>query len=267
MGLSIISSTKEYSLDAIILSAGFATRMHPLTLRTGKSLLPLGKRFVIDFQVDALLHTPTIEHIFVITNKKFYPAMRRWRENSAYKERITLVNNGVLVAEERKGAFGDLQYVLEKTKITNDILVLGNDNLFEDSLEPIMHFAKKKNAITVLVNEFAKTNCMTQTNEVILHKKTFRVQRFRDALQSAILSYYASFLYIIPRHQLGTIKDFLESQKYNPEPTNHFITWALDHKHEVYAFPMQGKRFDTGDPASYKKTFEWYGQQSRLTTR
>ncbi|MDP3725743.1 MAG: sugar phosphate nucleotidyltransferase [bacterium] len=248
----------DSSTKAIILSAGFATRMYPRALQTGKSLLPLGDRFVIDVQVDALMRTSLIGHLFVITNEKFYPVMRRWQENSAYKEHITLVSNGVSVLEKRKGAFGDLQYILENTEIDDDVLVLGNDNLFEDSLEPIIQFAKKQNAMTVSVNEFVKTNCTTQTNEVILNQKTFRVQRFHDKLRLATSPYYASFLYVIPRHQLDTIKDFLESQRYNQEPTNHFIAWALDHNYPFYGFPMSGRRFDTGDPTSYKNTQEWY---------
>ncbi|TSC69722.1 MAG: glucose-1-phosphate thymidylyltransferase, partial [Parcubacteria group bacterium Gr01-1014_70] len=100
------------STKAIILSGGFATRLYPLTLQTGKSLLPLGNRFVIDFQIDALTRTPTVEHIFVVTNEKFYPLMKDWLDTSPRKKRITLVSNGVKVVEERKGVFGDLQFFL-----------------------------------------------------------------------------------------------------------------------------------------------------------
>lgn len=246
------------SMQAIILSAGFATRMYPLTLQSGKSLLPLGGRFVIDFQVDALLRVPCITRIFVVTNEKFYPAMNVWHNGSVYKDRITLVSNGVMEVEERKGAFGDLYWLLEHAGITSDILVLGNDNLFEDDLGGVAQFAHLQQTMTVSIHDFAKTNCGVQTNEMILDEKTFRIQTFRDKIQNVTSPYYASFLYVIPHQWLGMIPAYLRDQMGLGEPSKHFVSWALDRGYPFCGFCMSGRRFDTGDPAAYKKTREWY---------
>ena len=248
----------DSSTQAVILSAGFATRLYPLTPRSGKSLLPLGDRFVIDFQIDALTQAPSVGTIFVVTNQTFYPALHRWHATSPHKKRITLLSNGVTLLEERKGPIGDLQHVLQRTGIDQDIVVLGNDNLFEDSLESVIQFAKKQNAMTVSVNEFTKTNCITQSNEVVLYPNTFRVQEFHDNVRQALSPYYASCLYVIPQCQLGTIADYLKSQNHHPEPAKHFISWALENKYPFYGYPMQGRRFDTGDHASYNNTCKWF---------
>lgn len=251
------------SLTAIILSGGFATRLYPLTLHTSKSLLPLGGRFVIDFQVDVLVQVPSIGDIYVVTNKKFYSALQCWRDASPHKERITLVSNGVMELEDRKGTMGDLYYVLQQAGFNNNIVVLGNDNLFEDPLGYVVNFAKRQNEMVVAVNEFAKTNCISQSHEIVLDKKTFQIQEFRDRVRQVTSPYYAACLYMIPKHKLSVIADYLESQGYHPEPAQHFISWALENKHPFYGYLMPGLRFDTGDHNSYKKTCEWFDRKLR----
>ena len=91
-------------MKAVILAAGFATRLRPITDDLPKSLLSLCGRTVIDEQVDKLVSTERIDDIFVVTNAKFYGPMEKWRESSVYRDKIKIINDGVTREESKRGA-------------------------------------------------------------------------------------------------------------------------------------------------------------------
>ena len=59
-------------MNAILLCAGFATRMYPLTRNFPKPLLPVGDRPVLDYLMDQIAELPEISKVHLVSNAKFY---------------------------------------------------------------------------------------------------------------------------------------------------------------------------------------------------
>lgn len=130
-------------MKAIVLAAGFATRLYPLTLNKAKPLLEVKKRPIIDYIIDKLEEIEDINQIIVVSNNKFYKDFIEWKANRK-NFNITVLNNGVNYDFEKKGAVGDLIFALEKAFIEDDILVISGDNLFHCSLREAYHVFKKE---------------------------------------------------------------------------------------------------------------------------
>lgn len=133
-------------MKAIILAAGFAKRLYPLTENKAKSLLEINGKLVIDYILKKLEELPEINEKIIITNNRFYEQFLDWK-----KEReIKILNNRVNDEENRLGAIGDILFVLEKENINDDILVIAGDALIDFSLkEPLRLFKEEKKDLTL----------------------------------------------------------------------------------------------------------------------
>jgi glucose-1-phosphate thymidylyltransferase len=127
-------------MKALILAAGYATRMYPLTENQPKPLLKVGKSSIIEHQLKRLKELPEVEEIFIVTNARFYDQFRIWLNNFTYPKKITLINDGTLSKDDRLGAVGDINFSLKEAEINGDMLVLAGDNLFEDDLKDFLKF-------------------------------------------------------------------------------------------------------------------------------
>src|SRR3989338_7555966 len=128
---------------AIILAAGYGTRLGALTLNTAKPLLAVAGKPILDHIVEKVQNLSGISQIYVVTNQKFYAAFASWavqKRNSA----ITVINDGTLCNEDRLGSIGDIQFVIEKENIHDDVLIIGGDNLFNDNLRTFLSFFQAK---------------------------------------------------------------------------------------------------------------------------
>src|SRR5437667_12505101 len=136
-------------MKLIILAAGYATRLYPLTLTRPKPLLPVAGKPMIDHVLDNLAAIPGIERVFIVTNAKFADQFQSWAED--YRARktpldFTIVNDGSTADSNKLGAIGDLHLVITRENVDDDIIVVAGDNLFSESLEPFGRFCREKNA-------------------------------------------------------------------------------------------------------------------------
>src|SRR5471030_1792630 len=136
-------------MKVIILAAGYATRLYPLTLTQPKPLLPVAGKPMIDHVLDNLAAIPGIDRVFVVTNAKFAAHFQKWAD--AYRAAKTkldfsIVNDGSTDDSNKLGAIGDLHLVLQREKVDDDIIVVAGDNLFNTRLDGFAELARQRNA-------------------------------------------------------------------------------------------------------------------------
>src|SRR3954471_6966389 len=136
-------------MKVLILCAGYATRLYPLTLTQPKPLLPVAGKPMIEYVLDNIAAIPGIDRVYVVTNAKFAGHFQKWSDQyRATKSKLdfTIVNDGSTDDTNKLGAIGDLNFVMTKENVSDDLLVVAGDNLFSQSLEAFGKFCRQKNA-------------------------------------------------------------------------------------------------------------------------
>src|SRR5881394_2088744 len=161
-------------MKVIILAAGYATRLYPLTLTRAKPLLPVAGKPMIDYVLDNLAPIGSIERVIIVTNAKFAAQFQKWADDyraTKAKLTFTIVNDGSTDDSNKLGAIGDLHLVLNREKVNDDIIVVAGDNLFNRTLEGFGQFCREKNAPVLAVydvgnlEEIKKYNAITMDSE------------------------------------------------------------------------------------------------------
>ncbi|MBI2125031.1 nucleotidyltransferase family protein [Candidatus Woesearchaeota archaeon] len=140
-------------MQALILAAGYATRLYPLTENTPKPLLKVGNKTIIEYILVELEKVPGLNQVYIVTNDKFYPDFVNWSKNIKTSCKLKILNDGTLSNEDRLGAIGDIHFTVQQEKINDDLLVIAGDNLFGFSLSHFLDFFKNKNASVVAFHD------------------------------------------------------------------------------------------------------------------
>src|SRR5699024_2981929 len=127
-------------MKAILLGAGYATRLYPLTKDRAKPLLEVAGKTITDHIVEKIIEVHEIDEIIIVTNNKFANQFEEWVEQANYDIKFSVVNDGTLTNETRLGAIGDIQFVIDQLNVEDDLLILAGDNLFEFSLAEFVNF-------------------------------------------------------------------------------------------------------------------------------
>jgi len=127
-------------MKALIMAAGYATRLYPLTKNRAKPLLPVGGKPIIDHIADALDAVPDIDRIYVVTNSRFADSFGKWAASRKGRAPIAVIDDGTACDDDKLGAIGDIRFVLEKEAIDDDLFIVAGDNLFDLDLRRIVRF-------------------------------------------------------------------------------------------------------------------------------
>jgi glucose-1-phosphate thymidylyltransferase len=238
-------------MKALILAAGYATRLYPLTKDRPKSLLIVGKKTIMDHLVQKLESLNEIDSVYIVTNQRFHGLFEGWLKMLKTKKRVVLDNDGSTTNENRLGALGDIRLVLERENVNDDIMVLAGDNMFDWDLRGFIEAAKVQPGLFAMgaydINDKEKAN---RYGVVELDDKG-NVANFLEKPRESPSSLVATGIYYFPKDGLDLITDYLKIGNEKDAP-GHFIQW-LHKEHEVRCHVFKGVWYDIGDIESYRK--------------
>ncbi|MAG20052.1 hypothetical protein CL618_01310 [archaeon] len=225
-------------IRALLLAGGYATRLYPLTEKLAKPLVSVAGEKIIDRLVKQI--NEICDEIIVITNDKFYEQFVKWKGD---KENIKIINDGALSNDDRLGAIGDIQFVLEKEKINEDMLVIAGDNIFDFNLKDSYGYFKEKEKSVILLKkvdlEQAKKGGVVELDE---DSKVVFLEEKSENPKSLL---YSIPIYFYKKEDLEKVKKYLKEGN-NPDAPGFYLEW-LHKNSEVYGYKTEGEWFDIGD--------------------
>ena len=227
-------------MNAIILAAGYATRLRPLTNTWAKELLPVGGRPIIDHILDGISAVDGIEAVHVVTNARKADGFRAWAEG----REVIVHDDGTTSNEDRLGAIGDLQFVIDQAGLDDDLLVIAGDNLFDFSLPDFVSFWRDKGvASAVAVRDVGSLDLAAQYGIVALDDDD-RVTDFveKPADPSSTLAAIATYLF--HREHAALIRGYLAAGQPADQP-GRYVAW-LQREHPVYGWLFDSTWYDIG---------------------
>ncbi|MDD5045259.1 MAG: nucleotidyltransferase family protein [Candidatus Omnitrophica bacterium] len=242
-------------MKALILAAGYAIRLYPLTKQRAKSLLLVRRKPIINYIVSKLEAAGEIDEIFVITNSKFISQFRQWKKGLDCSKRLRLIDDQTKAHEDRLGAIGDILFAVKKGKINDDLLVIGGDNLFDSDIKEFLEFGRAKKGHTVIGIFDLKNRQEAKRYGVIRLDKNSRIADFKEKPRHPRSALVAMCLYLFPKNKLRRIREYLGDRNKNRDATGYYIDW-LRKKESVYGFVFSGRWYDIGDHSFYKKAKE-----------
>lgn len=244
-------------MKCLILAAGYATRLYPLTENFPKPLLEVAGKPILDWLIDDMASTGMVEEYIVISNHKFASIFQQWANSkrSTLNAQLSILDDGTMSNETRLGAVKDIQFAIEQLQLDDDLLVMAGDNLLDFSLGEFMRYGKAKNATCVMR--------YYEANEAKLHKTGVieidlndGILSFEEKPANPKSHWCVPAFYYYTREDSHLIEKGIESGCGTDAPGS-FIAWLCGQT-KVYAWEMPGRRYDIGNLESYeevKKTF------------
>jgi len=229
-------------MNAVILAAGYATRLYPLTLDRPKALLPVAGRPMVEHLLLRLEGVEGLDAIHLVTNSKFAGAFREWAAGWDGQE-VQIVDDGTSDEETKLGAIGDLELTIRAAAIDDDLIVLAGDNLFSESLAPFGAFARAKAAPVIGVYDVGDLDAIRRYNSITLDEDD-RLTYFEEKPEHPRTTLTGIALYFYPRKSLGAVREYLAAGN-NPDQPGRLIEWLYP-REPVYAWRVPGRWYDIG---------------------
>ena len=240
-------------MNVLILAAGYATRLYPLTLHQPKPLLPVAGKPMMEWVLDNMAPIDGIEKVYVVTNARFAAPFQKWADRYAMGEprlRFEIVNDGSTSDADKLGAIGDMNLVIQRYSLDQaDLVVVAGDNLFSQSLEGFGHFCRKLSGPAIGVydvgslDEAKKYGVVAVDGEGIITEFVEKPANPPSTLISIALYYY-------PKAVVGRIAQYI-AERNNPDQPGRLVQWLYP-RVPVKTWSVPGTWFDVGS----KETLE-----------
>ena len=240
-------------MKCLILAAGYATRLYPLTENFPKPLLEVKGKPILDYLISDLETTGYINEYIVISNHKYINNFINWQK--MHKEKITILDDGSISNEERLGALKDIKYALDKLDIKEDVLIIAGDNLLDFSLKDFLSYARKINSSCVMYYEMDDINKLKKTGVLEIDRNNL-VIGMEEKPENPKSHYSCPPFYYYLNKDLRMINDAFNN-KNNIDAPGSFVKY-LYNKTKIYAYKMPGNRYDIGTLESYQKINKIY---------
>lgn len=248
-------------MKALIMAAGYATRLYPLTKDKAKPLLPIAGRPIIDYITDSLNAVREIDRIYVVTNSRFAASFEEWAgaRRGGARVPISVVDDGTVSDDDKLGAIGDIRFVLERERIDDDLLVVLGDNLFDIDVGDIVASFKRR-GITVAAYDVRDREA-AKLYGILAVDDSFRVVDFQEKPPDPPSTLAAIGMYLYPGEKLDLFRVYAEDGNKMDAP-GYFVKW-LYRREPVYAYVFNGVWYDIGDLEMYRKADALYAARRK----
>jgi glucose-1-phosphate thymidylyltransferase len=239
-------------MNALILAAGYATRLYPLTLHKAKPLLVVGGKPIIEWVVDNLAGVPDLETIYVVTNDKFTADFQAWSEGYQGRHpefKFKIINDGSTSDEDKLGAIGDINFVVSRENLSQSrLLIVAGDNLLTESLVDFVECATRTDA-TVAVYDVGDAEAIKKYGNISVDADGI-ITRFEEKPEKPQGTLAAVAVYYYSPAVLTLLTTYLAAGN-NPDQPGRFVQWLYTRK-PIKTFQITGKWLDIGS----KETLE-----------
>ncbi len=243
-------------MKALILAAGYATRLYPLTINRPKPLLPVGGRPLIDYIMDKLEELPELQEIYVVTNNRFFKNFQEWASKHPSSKKISVINDKTLTNEDRLGAIGDMQLVIKEAKINDDLLIIAGDNLFSFKMRDFIDFARAHSPGCSIVLHNIGSREEARKYGVVKIDENNKLLSFAEKPAEPESNLVAVCIYYFPKNKLSKVAEYLEQSKHKDAPGN-YIGWLVQND-GVCGFIFEDEWYDIGDKTIYERIKDTY---------
>ncbi|HVF73318.1 MAG TPA: nucleotidyltransferase family protein [Chthoniobacterales bacterium] len=239
-------------MNALILAAGYATRLYPLTLTKAKPLLEVAGKPMIDWVLDNLAPVPDLDRVYVVTNHKFAKDFQEWAD--AYRQKkprfqIEIIDDGSTNDSDKLGAIGDICLAVSRHDLANDdLIIVAGDNLFS---EPLAEFARaaKESEATLATYDVGDLEAIKKYSSITTDSNGV-ITRFEEKPPKPANTVAGIALYYFAKETVGMFTTYIAAGN-NPDQPGRFIQWLYQRK-PVKTFQISGTWFDIGS----KETLE-----------
>ena len=229
-------------MKAIVLAAGYATRLYPLTLSIAKPLLPVGGRPMLDHILDRVGEVAEVDAVHVVTNSKFAESFRHWAEGRG----VTVHDDGTMSEEDRLGAIGDVGFVVDAAGLADDdLLVIAGDNLFDFSLAGYVEWWRGKGDASAVALHDVRERALARMYGIVTLVDDERIESFEEKPEQPHSTLAATATYLYHRRHVPLLRRYLDEGN-SPDQPGRFIAW-LCLRAPVYGYTFQGDWRDIGD--------------------
>ena len=255
----------------IVIAAGYATRLYPLTQNFPKPLLKIGKRTILDRMLDDLDNIQDIDSHIIVSNHKFAPIFQEWAkkrmEEGEHRKTITIIDDGTSTNETRLGAVRDLllaintientqqpmanaQRSIVNNKWPDDIMVVAADNILNFSFQGFVDFFKAKNSSVIMCHHEPELKKLQRTG-VIAVDENMKVLEMQEKPEKPVSNWAVPPFYIYKKEDLPLIRDCMNHGCGFDAPGNlaHYLVDVTT----IHAWQMPGTRYDIGSLDSYEE--------------
>ena len=243
-------------MEALILGAGYATRLYPLTKDRPKPLLPVGGTAILERIAEQLCDAGPFDRLHVVTNHRFASNYSEWlrdyRRRGRLRTEIVIHDDQTTTPENRLGAIGDIQFVIDGAPVRNDLLVIAGDNLIGGSLAPFVRQGADQGASVGLKDLRSKK--LVSLYGVVETAPDGRIVGFEEKPAQPKSTLIAVGLYYFPASTLPLVRKYLDEGNSKDAP-GYYLQW-LHRQIPVFGHILQGEWYDIGDLDSYRQADE-----------
>lgn len=243
-------------MKCIVLAAGYATRLYPLTENFPKPLLEVNGASILDYLLRDIDKVDSIDGHIIISNHRYYEHFVKWeKDNTAVKKPVTILDDGSTSNDTRLGAVKDIEFAIEKLGIDEDILVIAGDNLIDFSFKGFVDFAREKNASAVMASQENDIEELRKCG-VMLPDENMRILSMEEKPREPKSNWCVGPFYYYRKEDLHLIaRGIAEGCK--TDAPGSLVCYMCEHT-PVYAYVMPGQRYDIGDLESYEHVKKVY---------
>ena len=247
-------------MNVLILAAGYATRLYPLTLTKAKPLLEVAGKPMLEWVIDNLAPIPDIDKVYIVTNNKFAADFQAWADGYVKRQpklAFKVVNDNSTSDQDKLGAIGDINLVIERERLADaPLMVVAGDNLFSEPLTGFAEFSRTKTA-TIATYDVGDLEAIKKYNNISVGADG-NITHFEEKPAQPTSTLTGIALYYFAPVAVQMFSTYLADGN-NPDQPGRFIQW-LYKKLPVQTFEIKGTWFYIGSKETLQEANEIFGK-------